>query len=399
MEELLRLFTLQQVDTIIREVAKPTREQLVGDKLIWKHSKTGSYSVKEGYKRLEELAPRLGNMEGEFWQRIWGWKGVAPKVKIFLWRLLSKALPVARNMHTRINRFSPMCQRCNQENEYEVHCFFFCQGSRAVWFGSVLGIQTQHLPLEIGETIKQICNGLDEEQLKVFSYTMWEIWKERNEAVIHRRTFQPKAVLARVKGWLRPIEQNIQNAGHFKQESVEGRHNFRKDSWQVLLDGSWDVSKAAGTAHLIYKGGVLEAVGVQTNNLQDSFLAEAVALQQAIRHLREEVNLQQEQEVYFFTDCAGLATAIYEKDVQNLPSWHATRVVAKIIKDLEGLGKSAAVFHITRKGVEGSHLLANQARRIPTDYRGAPDHNKWPELQKYLVLDEQFFQQVQEAPP
>ncbi|KAJ4794364.1 RNA-directed DNA polymerase (reverse transcriptase)-related family protein [Rhynchospora pubera] len=399
MEELQRLFTMQQIATITIEVAKPTREVMISDKLIWKHTTSGSYTVKEGYRRLAESAPRTGNVDGDMWKKIWGWKQVAPKVRIFLWRLLSKALPVAQNMHTRINRFSPLCQRCGHENEYEVHCFFFCQGSRAVWFGSSLGFQVQHLPLEIGEAVKYICSNLDDEHLKVFSYTLWEIWKRRNEVVLHRKDFQPRKILEKVKGWLRPIENAAHNAIQQRQENIEGRHEFQRGGWQVIVDGSWDVSQAAGTAHLIYKDGILVAIGVQHHNFHDPFLAEAVALQQAMLHFKGLGVTQDEQVVQFFTDCANLVSALNENDLHNLPSWRAMRVVREIITVLEEMGQRASVIHVTRKGVVGAHNLANQTRRVPTNYMGVPIFDRWPDLQLNKVLDTEYFQQVQEAPP
>ncbi|KAJ4766019.1 Ribonuclease H-like superfamily protein [Rhynchospora pubera] len=399
MEELQRLFNTQQVATILAEVAKPTLDPQIKDRLIWLHTKAGNYSVKEGYQRLIQLAPRNGNVEGELWKRIWGWKGVVPKVRIFMWRLLSKALPVAQNMHTRINRFSPTCQRCHEENEYEVHCFFFCHGSRAVWFGSQLGFQTQHLPLNIVEAVKQIGRNLNEEDLKVFSYTMWELWKERNEAVLHKRHFQPKAVIQKVKGWLRPIENLPQIVPQDRHISNEGRYEYHGDGWQIITDGSWDVNQAAGTAHLIYKGGMLMALGVQSGKIGDAFLVEAVALRQAIEHLKVLTGLQQESVIQFYTDCECLAIAINENDLQNIPSWKAMKEVAKIIENIKDLGRAATLIHIPRKAVQGAHLLANQARTSQTSYIGVPNLNVWPDLQHFMVLDGQVFQQVQEAPP
>ncbi|KAJ3698468.1 hypothetical protein LUZ61_002173 [Rhynchospora tenuis] len=355
--------------------------------------------VKEGYKKLVERAPRTGNVEGELWKTIWGWKGVVPKVRIFLWRLLSKALPVAQNMHSRIYRFTPTCQRCHEENEFEVHCFFFCQGSRAVWFGSQLGFQTQHLPLNIQEAVKQICSGLNEEDLKVFSYTMWEIWKERNEAVLHRKMFQPKAVLQKVKGWLRPINASPQFVRHTGQNRNDGRYEYFETGWQVLVDGSWDVSQAAGIAYLTYKGGTLVSVGVQSHRTHDPFLTEAIALRHAILHFKVQEQAQQERTVHFFTDCVNLADAVNENDVQNLPSWKAIREVILIIQELKALGSGASVFHIPRKAVQGAHILANHARITQTNYRGIPNLFLWPGLQRNMVLDDQMFQQVPEAPP
>ncbi|KAJ4793940.1 RNA-directed DNA polymerase (reverse transcriptase)-related family protein [Rhynchospora pubera] len=399
MEELQKLCSNQQIDDIITEVVKPSSLVPVKDRLIWKHTNSGVYTVKEGYSKLVEMNTIVGNVSGNLWARVWGWKSVIPKVRIFMWRLLSKALPVAQNMHTRINRFPPNCQRCHEENEYEVHCFFFCQGSRAVWFGSHLGFQTQHLSLNIQVAVMQICANLDEEQLRVFCYTMWELWKERNEVVFQKKTFQPRAVLERVKGWLRPFGDTPQIMTQGRQMRREERYEVDREGWHILVGGSWDTNHAAGTAHLIYKGGLLVAIGLQSHNLQDPFLVETMALKLAIKHFIEITEVQGAQNVQLFTDCANLVSAIEENEIQNLPSWRASREMVTITADLQELGGGARVFHMNRRGVQGAHNLANHARTVPISYKGVQDLNLWPHLQHSMVLDEHFFQQVQEAPP
>ncbi|KAJ4757443.1 RNA-directed DNA polymerase (reverse transcriptase)-related family protein [Rhynchospora pubera] len=398
-EELQELFNQEQVKAIMEDASKPSVEMAVSDKLVWKHTNSGAYTVKEGYKQLVRNNPISGKIDGALWARIWGWKNVAPKVRVFMWRLLSKALPISQNMHTRINSFSPTCQRCLEENEYEVHCFFFCQGSRAVWFGSQLGVQTQYLPLDIQEAVMQICTRLDDEQVKFFCYTMWELWKERNETVLNKKSFQPKAVLQRVKGWLEPIDNTPHVAIQRRQMRREERFIVSREGWQIIMDGSWDGTQAAGTAHLIYKGGKLMAMGMQSHKLQDPFLTETVALKLAIKHTKELVDTDEAQSFHFFTDCANLVCAIEENEVQNLPSWRASGELLQIAADMSYWGSAAKVIHIQREGVQAAHSLANHARTGSTNYQGVPHNTIWPMLHHSMFLDDQFFQQVQEAPP
>ncbi|KAJ4769074.1 RNA-directed DNA polymerase (reverse transcriptase)-related family protein [Rhynchospora pubera] len=175
--QLVRLFGLQAASQIMNQAKAPDPTLHLDDRLIWKKVKTGRYTVKEGYAWLK-------GMEGDggiayrnepHWQRIAKLKNVVPKVKIFLWRLLSKTLPIAQNMNRRIQSFSPMCQRCQMENEFETHCFFFCPGSRAVWFGGQLMLRVHDLPLDMVQAFTQITSTLDGQGMAIFSYTLWEL--------------------------------------------------------------------------------------------------------------------------------------------------------------------------------------------------------------------------------
>ncbi|KAJ4807134.1 RNA-directed DNA polymerase (reverse transcriptase)-related family protein [Rhynchospora pubera] len=189
-DELNQMFNQNQLSEITAIQPQPTRGG-AQDRLIWVQSKRGKYSVKEGYKLLRSQANMPPNNEvAVLWQQIQNWKGVVPKVKNFLWRLISGALMLSQNVHRRIHVVSAMCQRCHTENEFETHCFF-CHGSRLVWFGSTLGLRTHDLPLNVVTSIDHCTIHMTEEQIKIFSYTLWEIWKARNEAVIQYKRFEP----------------------------------------------------------------------------------------------------------------------------------------------------------------------------------------------------------------
>ncbi|KAJ1695019.1 hypothetical protein LUZ63_011717 [Rhynchospora breviuscula] len=172
-DALNEVFNSVQVQNIMQMHPKPARQAVCPDRLIWMQSKSGKYSVREGYQYLlQQTRENTIDARVNMWQKLQKWKGIVPKVKLFLWRLISGGLMLAQNVHRRINRISPMCQRCNAENEYEMHCFFFCQGSRAVWFGSRVGLRTQDLPLNIVEALQYCSTVLKENDIQEFSYTL-----------------------------------------------------------------------------------------------------------------------------------------------------------------------------------------------------------------------------------
>ncbi|KAJ3704792.1 hypothetical protein LUZ61_008497 [Rhynchospora tenuis] len=186
------IFNQNQVNAILQLGPILPVGNYTQDKLIYRETKSEKYTVRDGYKIMTSLeGHQQVNQVATLWKKIHSWQGVAPKVKVFLWRLISKALMLSNNVHRRIARVSPMCQRCNTENEYEMHCFFYCQGSRVVWFGSNLELKTQDLPLNVATTVQQCTDNMSEEGIRRFCYTLWEIWMARNDLVMQQKSFDP----------------------------------------------------------------------------------------------------------------------------------------------------------------------------------------------------------------
>ncbi|KAJ4821090.1 Ribonuclease H-like superfamily protein [Rhynchospora pubera] len=258
MEELQRLFGMEKATIIQAQIKPPDPTNDAQDRLIWHKSRTGKYSVKEGYRQLslleQQRIPTPRNI-GVQWEVINGWKFIVPKVKLFLWRMLSGALPIANNLHRRITTISPLCQRCGQENEYEAHCFFFCPGSRRVWFQGQLDLRTHDQPLDIIQAFTQTTSLLDEDGIKLFSYTLWELWKGRNEVVMQHKRFDPTKITRAVNNWMRgDVLERQQNQDHQQLLKIPG-YEVSKEDWQLVVDASWQQSGEAGMAYLLYELG------------------------------------------------------------------------------------------------------------------------------------------------
>ncbi|KAJ3698437.1 hypothetical protein LUZ61_002142 [Rhynchospora tenuis] len=400
LEELASLFTQTQIMQILNVEPKPNMEAGIQDKLIWTISKRGKYTAKEGYAHLWGQQGVIQPTQSSIlWQKIQNWKGIIPKVQIFLWRLIFGALMLSQNVHRRILKVSPMCQRCGEENEFETHCFFFCQGSRVVWFASPLSLRTQDLSLNVINAIEQCTGNMNEDQIKIFCYTLWEIWKGRNETVLHNQKFEPIQIQKKVQNWLstetawESLSTNISN---------EGVHNgdcywFHHAHFQLLVDGSWDQQNKAGTGYLLFQGGRLNEIGYSHHSLNDAFLVEVVAVKRALE--RWMAGNWQNQFLEIFSDCLELVKILNEEDVDNLPSWRALYDVIVVIKLLNQLKPRVKIMHVRREVVDQAHKLANHARRTGSQYAGI--HRPWHAVENYIrdKLDEKFFQRVQEAPP
>ncbi|KAJ4781711.1 reverse transcriptase [Rhynchospora pubera] len=396
--ELHRLFQPNQVQDIMSG-QKLEINSVVSDRMVWHESKNGKYSVKEGYNKITQLHMPQAAIPVVNWTMVWKWKRIPPKIKLFIWRLFNKGLPLAVHMHERLSHFSPMCQRCGEENEFEMHCLFFCNTSRQVWFGCSLGIRVHELPMDFLTTFEQITAQLDEEGIIMFCTTIWEIWKERNKAVIEHAIFHPQSVLMRVNAALRPelAHTHIDTA---KIGAISGQqYQFYQEGWQVLVDASWVTSGNSGGAFVVYEGGEMRAIGMHNFIAHDAFMAEAVALQAAMQYVYGDMNKELGTKLQFFSDCLTLVQAVNQGDTADLPSWRATTVVNQIINQMEVCQQGASMHHARREAIHIAHDLANRARRSSINYQGEPTMWLHQLGEQGGRLDVSFFQSVQERPP
>ncbi|KAJ1702982.1 hypothetical protein LUZ63_002761 [Rhynchospora breviuscula] len=359
LEELNAIYNPYQVIQILNSQIVPRRDGGVKDLMVWKQSEKEKYSVKEGYQyMLHHRRVHGTSVTSDLWVVIQEWK-IVPKVKFFLWRLISKALMLSNNVHRRISAVSPMCQRCHEENEFETHCFFFCQGSRVVWFASILGLRAHNMPLDIVATVKQCTQHMSGQEIKL--------------------DFEGEGQLV----------QKIAEKPH-------GKYWYQQDGYQVVVDGSWDMQNRSGSTYLIYQGGKLTLIGYNNHDVLEPFHAEAKAVKEAMNRLVD-IGVQNQQ-IELFSDC-DLVQAINEEDVQNFPSWRARQEVMDVIVTAKQFGDRLQFKHVRREAVIQAHKMANIARSKKVCFSGAPRFWNADEVQIELGLDCRFFQRVQDAPP
>lgn len=112
-DKIRELFGAQAIQVIMDANCKPQAQPLIQDRLIWTESSKGRYSTKEGYKLLSQ---QRNNMvyeptKIEAWKRVWSWKGVIPRVKMFLWKSIHGGIATLAELHKRIRPICPKCPR------------------------------------------------------------------------------------------------------------------------------------------------------------------------------------------------------------------------------------------------------------------------------------------------
>ncbi|KAJ4747167.1 hypothetical protein LUZ62_081572 [Rhynchospora pubera] len=267
-----------------------------------------------------------------------------------------------------------------------------------VWFGGTLGIRTDTVPLNIGDAITYITQGMHEDDIRVFCYTLWEIWLARNEMVFQQKMFDPIAVCRKVNIWINRGNQVDTTDVNIQTQCEPVPYEFTSPGFQVIADASWDASNKTGCAFLVYRDGVLERVGMEKQVTEDPFHAEALTLNLVLHWAR--CSLQQEDQcVYIFSDCLNLITALEEENMDDIPSWRARPVIASIMGQLMQLRDKIFIRHVRREAVQPAHVLANHARRREIYYFGAPTVLIMDEYSIAPAIDSRYFQQVQERPP
>ncbi|KAJ4745251.1 RNA-directed DNA polymerase (reverse transcriptase)-related family protein [Rhynchospora pubera] len=393
LHELNVMFSQNQIMSIQAITPKMSSEGVEQDMMIWEQAKRGKYTVKEGYQLLSRQENLSGsNNVAELWQKVKTWKGVVPKVKIFIWRLISKALMLSQNVHRRISTVAAMCQRCQGENEYEMHYFFYCPGSRVVWFGSKLGLRSEELPLNVVTAIEQCTQNMTVEEIRRYCYTLWEIWIARNEMIMQHKKFEPVQILKKVQYWMeKGIDQpGLEIAAKVKEKVQHEPYWYRHNTYQIIADGSWDVQNKAGCAYLLYYDGQLLKIGYSSHTLYDPYQAEVCAMKEALIRLHQ--RSIQNHEIEVFSDCSTLVAILNEGDMEEVPSWRAWQDTVELMRISNQYEGALLVQHVRRDAVHEAHLLANLARRAGKRYVGIP--RSWHDGEKEIgeLIDFRFFQ-------
>uniref|UniRef100_A0A803PFL5 RNase H type-1 domain-containing protein n=1 Tax=Cannabis sativa TaxID=3483 RepID=A0A803PFL5_CANSA len=117
------------------------------DRLIWHHNTNGFYSVKSSFHLATSISEKDQESSSDDYKTWWKffWKlQLPPKVKIFAWKVIQNALPVATALHKRKVIDSTLCTRCKSAWESIGHALFSCKFAKSVWKNTKFQIDTHH---------------------------------------------------------------------------------------------------------------------------------------------------------------------------------------------------------------------------------------------------------------
>ncbi|OMO57353.1 hypothetical protein COLO4_35424 [Corchorus olitorius] len=154
------------------------------DKLIWKHSSSGTYSAKDYYK----FVCFSNSSPDPLWSKIW--LGLAPpKVETFLWQALRGRIAVKSLLCARVLIMveNANCPICNEVPESTDYLFLECKSSWLVWqFFCAKGKVSWVMPEDLSSAFR-IWMGVSNNSVwrMTFYAILWTLWTARNDLVFN----------------------------------------------------------------------------------------------------------------------------------------------------------------------------------------------------------------------
>lgn len=176
------------------------------DWLIWLGCKDGNYSVKTGYQLLceyETLGAASSSDSSKqtlFWKCVWKLQ-IPNKIKVFLWRVCSNALPTLENLKRRKILEDAKCKACPAAEEDALHAIWSCEKLRHIWFPCFSWVQTEHSQIiDVQELISLVGQQID--KLKLFAVMVWFIWNHRNKLRVNEKGLASDRILQAAMAYL-----------------------------------------------------------------------------------------------------------------------------------------------------------------------------------------------------
>ena len=116
-----------------------------------------------------------------------------PKIKHFLWQLVTRCIAVKKNLHKRGIPGDIVCARCGAEEESINQVFFECPPALQTWALSKIPTHpamfpTSSLFVNMDHLFWRVVPQMEDHQ---FAWILWYIWKGRNNKVFSNMDVDP----------------------------------------------------------------------------------------------------------------------------------------------------------------------------------------------------------------
>lgn len=170
------------------------------DIFIWQPLQSGTYTSRSGYYTVAmQNTSQINTPVGTFnWiNHIWAEK-YSPKVKLFMWSIIQKAIPLGEELHKRGIQSDVSCKRCKGV-ETTAHTFFDCPFAQEVW--KLIPLK-QGVHLATGIDFKEAVVAFKQSfclpplgiTTNILLWVCWALWSTRNTLLFENRLFTPTEV-------------------------------------------------------------------------------------------------------------------------------------------------------------------------------------------------------------
>ena len=184
------------------------------DCLIWPDSHNGEYTVKAGYQKLCQEANSSvasssdSSHQSAFWKRIWKLH-VPNKIKLFLWKFFSNALPTKVNLKKRKILDDAKCGACLLDQETTLHAIWSCESLYNIWDPCFSRVQTEYPYIQDMQELISLV-GQRANSLELFGVVAWFIWNQRNRLRLNERGLPSEKILEAARVYLSDFQAKFQ---------------------------------------------------------------------------------------------------------------------------------------------------------------------------------------------
>uniref|UniRef100_A0A803P996 Reverse transcriptase domain-containing protein n=1 Tax=Cannabis sativa TaxID=3483 RepID=A0A803P996_CANSA len=298
------------------------------DVLIWHHHSSGLYTVKSGYHLAADIdiidQSSSSNRDSHWWKFFWSLQ-LPPKVKIFAWRAIHDALPVATSLVKRKVITDSTCSVCKQAWESVGHALFSCRYAKAVWHHSNLVFDWRlSAAMYKGDYILHLSTIYSKAEMEQIFCSLWTIWTERNRIVHGQKARSAKDLASYAVTYL----LNYRNA---QQRKVIGIGAIIRDSY----------------------GNVVAAFSKQQPGNFSSHQMEAIALFQSLNWV-----IQQQLPISLVESDALMVVNALRAPFNSISSFHD--LIVDVLCLLSFL-PDVTITHVKREANMAAHCLAKFA--------------------------------------
>ncbi|KAK8618037.1 hypothetical protein V6N13_115912 [Hibiscus sabdariffa] len=333
------------------------------DKIIWRADRSGSYSVRSGYRLL------IGATEGistspashyedeikSLYRSLWSLP-LPQKIKIAFWRFTKNFIPTSVNLSNRRMNINTSCTLCNLEVESVEHLFLSCPFSHHVLAG--LGVD---LPLITADQnwlqwLASVFKKLSCYQRKLLIVSFWAIWFMQNKKKHEGTQESAWQTINFISTQMREFEAVAVRVDR-RQKPLSRWMPPRSGTIKANFDASIDATRHSSVARIVIRnseGLIMGACTFPFLHVSNVEMVEARACEKAVS-LCKDLGFRN---VVIEGDALTVINKINKIERDNSEIWALVANIHLLKRNFE----SITFNYVNRLGNNAAHILAKEGR-------------------------------------